>query len=183
MEEKDKILLAQNWMRQLANGVNPLNGSALKDDDVVNNVHISRCLFYVAELLGQVAELKAKANSARNIPFNLSSMQVEKYIYTDHITISAFARELEKLIPENMKSVSYKSMVAWLIQQGLLVESEPDADGRTYKIATEKGSSIGIYTEERERSTGHFLVTMYNRDAQKYLLDHITEISQITINS
>ena len=52
MEEKEKIAIAQDWVRQLANGINPLNGNILKDDDVVNNVHISRCLFYVADLLG-----------------------------------------------------------------------------------------------------------------------------------
>ena len=53
MEEKEKIAIAQDWVRKLANGINPLNGNVLKDDDVVNNVHISRCLFYVADLLGK----------------------------------------------------------------------------------------------------------------------------------
>ena len=45
MEEKEKIAIAQDWVSQLANGINPLNGNVLKEDDVVNNVHISRCLF------------------------------------------------------------------------------------------------------------------------------------------
>ena len=40
MEEKDKITLAQDWVRKLANGINPLTGNAVNEDDVVNNVHI-----------------------------------------------------------------------------------------------------------------------------------------------
>lgn len=56
MDERDKMLMAQEWIRKLANGINPLNGNAVKEDDIVNNVHISRCLFYVAELLGKYSE-------------------------------------------------------------------------------------------------------------------------------
>ena len=161
MEEKDKIALAQDWVRKLANGINPLNGNAVKEEDVVNNVHISRCLFYVADLLGKYSEKRTKTNSSRTIPF------------------SAFARELKNLIPENMQSVSYKSMTTWLIQEGMLSETISD-NGHTYKIATEKGEENGIYTEERERENGgHFLLTLYNREAQRLLLEHLEEISHI----
>lgn len=68
MEEKEKILLAQKWVHQLANGINPLNGNALKEDDIVNNVHISRCLFYVADFMGKYSERRSKSNASRNIP-------------------------------------------------------------------------------------------------------------------
>lgn len=98
----------------------------------------------------------------------------------DAISISAFAREVEKLIPEDMQAVSYKSMTKWLMQNGLLIESEADHNGHTYKIASAKGKEIGIYTEERERENGgHFLLTLYTREAQRYLLDHIEEISHV----
>ena len=180
MEEQEKILVAQNWIRQLANGINPINGSEVKEDDVVNNVHISRCLFYVADLLGQHYEKRAKSNSARTMPFDSSAMQKEKYNYVEAISISAFAREILKLIPENMQGVNYKSMSSWLIQEGLLKESEPDSEGKISKIATQKGNQMGIYSESRERGGGGFyLATLYNREAQRYLLDHIEEISRI----
>ena len=45
-----------------------------------------------------------------------------------------------------------------------------------YKIATEKGREIGIYTEKHEKTGGYFLVTLYNRDAQYYLLKHLDVI-------
>ena len=179
MDEREKILIAQNWVRKLANGINPLNGNEVKEDDVVNNIHISRCLFYVADLLGKYSERRPRSKSSRTIPFTTSVIQSEKYNYVEAISISAFAREIAKLIPENMQTVSYKSMTNWLIQEGMLLESEPDANGRTFKIASEKGNGIGIYTEEREREgRGHYLATFYNRNAQKYLLDHLEDISK-----
>lgn len=179
MEEKDKIALAQDWVRKLANGINPLTGNAVNEDDVVNNVHISRCLFYVADLLGKYTERRPRSNSSRTIPFSASALQKEKYNYVEAISISAFARELKKLIPENMQSVSYKSMTTWLIQEGMLSETISD-NGHTYKITTEKGEESGIYTEERERENGgHFLLTLYNREAQRFLLEHLEEISHV----
>lgn len=182
MEEKEKILLAQKWVHQLANGINPLNGNALKEDDIVNNVHISRCLFYVADLMGRYSERRTKSNSMRNVPFVSSAMQREKYNYVDAISISAFAREIVKLIPETMQTVNYKQMVKWLLQEGLLKDSEPDSEGRISKIATEKGNEKGIYSESRERGGGGFyLATLYNREAQRYLLNHLDEMSRIQL--
>lgn len=175
----EKLLTAQDWVRKLANGINPLTGNVVKEDDVVNNVHISRCLFYVADLLGEYSARKSRPSSSRNIPFSISALQVEKYNYVEAISISAFSREIENLLPENMKGVSYKSMIQWLMQEGLLYETEPDDQDRTYKVATEKGKEIGIYTEERDRANGHFLVTLYNREAQKYLFEHLDEMSKI----
>ena len=53
-------------------------------------------------------------------------------------------------------------------------------NGRTYKIASQKGKEFGIYSEDREsEGRGHYLITLYNRDAQRYLLDHLEEISQV----
>ena len=179
MEEKDKIVIAQDWIRKLANGINPLNGNTLKDDDVVNNVHISRCLFYVADLLGKYSERTKKSTLLRNLPFVASAMQIDKYNYVEAISTSPFAKELEKLIPENMQSINYKSIVKWLIQEGFLMEGEIDSKGRTPKVPTEKGREIGIYCEQRERSGGYYLITLYNRDAQAFLLEHIEDIASM----
>ena len=174
MEEKEKIAIAQDWVRKLANGVNPLNGSALNEDDIVNNVHISRCLFYVADLLGKIPPQK---KVTRNIPFVASALLKEKYNYAEAISISAFASEIKKLLPENMQSVSTLMLLNWLLQQGLLLESEPDEKGRSYKIPTEKGREVGIYSEDREVNGGHYIITLYNRKAQSFLLEHLEEIS------
>ena len=107
-------------------------------------------------------------------------MQIEKYNSVEAISISAFAREIENLVPENMQVVNYKSMVNWLLQAGMLQDSELDNNGRIYKVPTEKGNRIGIYYEKRESERGgQYLLTLYNREAQKYLLEHIEEISRI----
>lgn len=178
MEENEKIVIAKDWIYQLANGINPLNGATLKEDDVVNNIHISRCLFYVADLLGKFSEKKKKTGSSRNIPFDSSVIQLDKYDNTQPMSITAFIKEVEKLIPENMKVVNYKTIVQWLVQEEMLIESAPDSNGRTFKMATEKGATVGIYCEQRERNGRVYNVTLYNRDAQIFILEHLEEISK-----
>lgn len=45
MTELEKIAYAKTYIEKLANGINPLTNQAVPDDDIINNVRISRCLF------------------------------------------------------------------------------------------------------------------------------------------
>lgn len=56
MTELEKIERAKVYMDKLANGVNPVDDSVVPDEDVVNNVRLSRCFFFVADVLEQVIE-------------------------------------------------------------------------------------------------------------------------------
>ena len=60
-------------MEKLANGVNPIDDSVIPDEDVVNNVRLSRCFFYVADVLGQVIDNGGTApqKKIKKEPFSL----------------------------------------------------------------------------------------------------------------
>ena len=45
MTELEKIKRAKMYMDKLANGINPIDETMVPDEDVVNNVRISRCFF------------------------------------------------------------------------------------------------------------------------------------------
>lgn len=47
---------AKAYIDQLANGINPIDGTCVADSDVINNVRISRCLFYVSDILKRVID-------------------------------------------------------------------------------------------------------------------------------
>ena len=38
---------AKEYIEKMANGINPLTGEIVPDNDLINNIRISRCLFYV----------------------------------------------------------------------------------------------------------------------------------------
>ena len=56
MTELEKIAYAKTYIEKLANGINPLTDQPVPDADSINNVRISRCLFYVSDLLRQIVE-------------------------------------------------------------------------------------------------------------------------------
>ncbi len=56
MTELETLERAKMYLEKLANGVNPIDGSRIPDEEVVNNVRLSRCFFYVADVLRHVFE-------------------------------------------------------------------------------------------------------------------------------
>ena len=77
MTEIEIIARAQMYLEKLANGVNPLTDTEVNETDVVNNVRISRCLFYVSGILKQIVDNKGKfkveIRTKRNIPLRRNS--------------------------------------------------------------------------------------------------------------
>ena len=56
MTELEKIERAKMYMDKLANGINPIDDTVVPDDDLINNVRLSRCFFFVSDVLRQVIE-------------------------------------------------------------------------------------------------------------------------------
>ena len=48
------------YIDKLANGINPLDDSSIPEDDIVNNVRISRCFFFISDILNKVIENDGK---------------------------------------------------------------------------------------------------------------------------
>ena len=56
MTELEKIEYTKSFIDKLAKGINPLDGTPVPDGELLNNVRISRCMFYVSDILRQVIE-------------------------------------------------------------------------------------------------------------------------------
>ena len=90
MTELEKIAYAKSFIDKLANGVNPIDDSTIPDSDIVNNVRLSRCFFYVSDILRQVIENGGitpapivKEKKPRKQPYALSPEQAEQFEYSD----------------------------------------------------------------------------------------------------
>ena len=64
-----------------------------------------------------------------------------------------------------------------LVQKGFLTETVSD-DGKSFKVLTNTSASVGISSIKKESAYGRIYdVNVYNRDGQKYILEHINEIT------
>lgn len=177
MTEIEKLAYARSYIDKLANGINPLTNQAVVEHDLVNNVRISRCLFYVSDILRQVAEngglTKKKAKSHR-APFQLSYQARGCFQFSETpISISEITRRINDLIDaEQMVKLSYKALTEWLIEAGLL-SVVSGIDGKSLKRPTPNGTLLGISTQQRQGPKGTYTVVVYNREAQQFLLDNL----------
>ena len=178
MTEIEKIAYAKGFLDNLAEGINPLDGTALPEGDIVNNVRISRCLFYVSDVLRQVIENGGteRKRSSRE-PFRVSAEQLANFNYSEMpITVSEIAKRVSALVPDGAtKKMSASAINKWLIKIGALTESQNEF-GRSTKLPTEDGLKLGIILDSRQGPGGSYYVSVYSRRAQEFIIDNFEAI-------
>ena len=182
MTELEKIEYAKSFMDKLANGINPLDDTPVPEGDVVNHVRLSRCFFFVSDILRQVIE-----NGGVMPPVKLTKGGKQAFILTDAarttlkitdipLTVSEIAGYLNDTIDENTtEKISAAAINGWLLSQGFLaVEERPD--GKTRKLPTANGADLGICTEMRNGQYGPYTVVLFSAAAQTFIYDHVEAI-------
>ena len=104
--DQNKLKVAIDWINKLANGMNPLDGSTLPDSDIVNSVHISRCLFYVSHVLEVAGKKSSSRQKQYELEFQLTPEIASKVYIAERTGIAMFVKEINKVIPENMQPLA-----------------------------------------------------------------------------
>ena len=176
MEELEKMQRAKMYMDKLADGINPLNDQPVGEAELLNNVKLTRCFFYVSDVLRQVIEnggVGRKAKRKKEL-FHISDEELNNFEYSDTpISITHVVRRINDLINQNeVRKLSYKLVVNWLKTAGLL----EDANGRyanAKTCPTEMGKQMGISIEKRVGAYREYFLTCYDRNAQEFIVNHV----------
>jgi len=181
MTEIEKILYAKSFIDKMANGVNPLDNTPIPEGELLNHVRISRCLFYVSELLEKMAETGGeKKKTEPKIPFFATEEQIAKFDYTFHpITASEIIKRMDEAVGNpRMKSVAVQFVNRWLIEEGYLFNDSEVISGKPQKMPTQKGSGLGITATLKEGKAGPYMSLQYSTQAQKFIVKNINAIAQ-----
>lgn len=180
MTELETLERARMYMEKLANGINPIDGTTVPDEDVINNVRLSRCFFYVADVLRQVIENGGvtQQKKEKKIPFSLPIEKHGEFAFSKQpIPISEVSKRINDLIEdEKMAKLSYRAIRDWLMEIGML-EEVLDGDGKLTKRPTPQGEKIGITVECRVGQNGTYFVVVYHLDAQHFIVDNLDAIA------
>lgn len=176
MTELELLERAKLYMERLANGINPLDGSAVGEEEVVNNVRLSRCFFYVADVLRQVIEnggVAPRPTQSKG-PFALPMEKRKAFAFSDEpIIISEIAKRFNDLaVDENVTKLTSTALTDWLVSVDMLaVERTPL--GNSAKRPTPQGAALGITVQERSGMNGPYCAVVYDRAAQQFLVDNL----------
>ena len=177
MTELEKIAYAQTFIEKLANGINPLDDTPIPENDIANNVRLSRCFFFVSDILMQVCDNGGIGKVEKTIPFSVTGEELLHFEFSQHgITASEIARRLSKVVKNPMmKSLSVPKLNQWLIEKGYLYEST-DPQGKMRKMPTSRGQELGIFTERKMGRDGEYIAILFGERAQHFIIDNIRAI-------
>lgn len=179
MTELEKMQRAKMYIDKMANGINPIDDAYVSDLDMINNVRISRCLFYVSDILRQVIDNNGVINKVTSSKkaFFLPVDSINSFSFSETpITVSEIAQRLNNLADLGAcYKLKYSAITSWLISIGAL-KTEELADGRNTKRPTKQGEALGISSETRRGMNGEYVVVVYSKDAQQFILDNIEAI-------
>ncbi len=182
MTDLEIMQRAKTYIEKMANGLNPITGQPIPDYEMLNDVRISRCLFYVSDVLRQVIDNGGEVvkKTAKKQAFTISQEQLQRFELSNKpISVSEVARRINALVDhENMVNLKYKSITEFLMNSGFLTMVEY-YDGSQRKEPTEAGRRLGISVEERIGQQGLYRVVVYNEDAQHFILDNFDGVLEI----
>ena len=185
MTELEKIAYAKFFIDKLANGINPLDDTQIHEDDIVNNIRISRCFFYVSGILQKEIDRErkkeAKEKNSYRLPFSITPEQLQGFEYSSRpISVSAMAQKINWLVREDieayrMKKFSYKNIHYWLLDVGFIEWREWE-NGKQKRFPTEEGKAIGLLLDIWENYGRRSPVIYISEEAQHFIIDNIYAI-------
>ena len=149
MTELEKIERAKMYMDKLANGINPIDDTMAPDDDLINNVRLSRCFFFVSDVLRQVIEnggTKSAVNKKlKKLPLEIPMEKRSQFAYSEvPIPASEIAKRINALADnDTMQKLTYSGILTWLTEIGMM-EWALTPDGKRAKRPTKIGEETGI---------------------------------------
>ncbi|MDR0914480.1 MAG: hypothetical protein LBM65_04880 [Oscillospiraceae bacterium] len=185
-EQKQKTLdRAKAYIDKLANGYDPFTNEPLEKDSLLNNVRLSRCFFFVSDILQEVIDnggvVNKGSSSKQNLPkFELQPEQRSLITALDEpILISDLCNKINELANlESMRKLKVTAFGAWLLSKGFL--TIVIINDKKHKEPTSEGRNIGILSEWVEYQNRGYYRLKYNKNAQQFLIDNLDEIIQIS---
>ncbi len=176
MTELETMERARMYLDKLANGIDPLTDLPVPEEDVINQVRISRCLFFVSDVLRRVIENGGihGPRPERKAAFAITREQLDRVQYSAEPLriIELCQRITDAAGQENMTRLSASLVLDWLENLGLL-EKRTAPDGKQSRRPTAEGNRMGILEKQRSGSYGDYIAVLYNEAAQHFIVDNL----------
>ena len=188
--ELDTIKRAKEYIDKLANGIDPFTDKPVPDGDIINNVKLSRCFFYISGILEKViengGEVVKPQVAVSVIPHKRGSVVITDEArakfrcFINEVSLSTFTDMINKHIDRDV-SVKLKdyAIADWLTVIGMLSE-ERLPNGKLKRVPTENGISEGMRLSEYFTDGGFpRYAIMLSPEAQQFVLDNIDAIAEM----
>lgn len=181
-----RLDVAIQYINRMTSGRNPVTNRPAPDNEVLTNPNVHRCLQFISEVLQDVRSqggivgkppgrsTEAKVSMAQTFPYEA----LKEYRYIQDQQISYFLKQISELSTEEREvpAVPAVHINNWLREKGYLEKRMIPEFGKETSIPTEKGTQIGIYSEQAGVGSNLYYRIWFNEQAQRFLIDHFREI-------
>ena len=176
MTELEIMQRAKIYMDKLAQGIDPVTDQEMPEDSVLNHVRLARCFFYVSGVLEQLIQNNGRIGQGEK-KFQATQEQLNAIQFPEYaLRITEFTEFVQKALGDpDMKKPSVTKITGWLTAKGFLMK-ETLPDGKTRKVPTQQGMTLGISAKMRQSPDGEYLAIYYDTNAQRFLADHLISI-------
>lgn len=183
MKEGEKVDLellkhANDYILKMANGINPLTLENVSENDLLNNIKISRCLFYVNSILNEVIKnsINGKQTKVSKKKFCIDRSDLDRYKFIEEdVSISKIVKRINDLKNDDgMYKLKSSEVTDWLLSIGLL--EEKNNNGKKVKVPTQLGCKMGMYLEHRMGTYQNYDIVIYKKSMQEFIIDNFEEL-------
>lgn len=176
-----KLDTAITYIQRIAEGCNPVNNMVAREDSVLNNPNVIRCMFFVKEILEEVKRNggvicdAAKTSKKRKEAFPFEVLK--DFQYKEDLSITHVLKQVHSLADnENVEKFNAQAVNQWLKKNGCLTVEYREEVNKEVTVPTEKGKKLGIYTEVRNISGRVYVAVIYGRKAQEFVVRNLENI-------
>ena len=176
MADIEKLRKVKQCIDSLAEGLDPFTGQPLPEEDIVNDVRVSRSLFLASAFLQEQMQGKTEKKNGKKQAFRLSLEERDRVEFSFRpISASELARRMNNAAgAQDCKKITYRQITDWLVEVGMLKLVENVAG--TQRRPTESGKKMGISVESRIGQSGPYQVVLYSAEAQRFIVDNVDGI-------
>ena len=182
MVDVEKLRKVKQCIDSLAEGLNPFTGQPLPEEDIVNDVRVSRSLFLASAFLQEQMQGKTEKKNGKKQAFRLSLEERDRVEFSFRpISASELARRMNNAAgAQDCKKITYRQITDWLVEVGMLKLVENVAG--TQRRPTESGKKMGISVESRIGQSGPYQVVLYSAEAQRFIVDNVDAIMAFALD-
>ena len=182
MVDVEKLRTVKQCIDSLAEGLNPFTGQPLPEEDIVNDVRVSRSLFLASAFLQEQMQGKTEKKNGKKQAFRLSLEERDRVEFSFRpISASELARRMNNAAgAQDCKKITYRQITDWLVEVGMLKLVENVAG--TQRRPTESGKKMGISVESRIGQSGPYQVVLYSAEAQRFIVDNVDVIMAFALD-
>lgn len=178
-ENQAKLLESKQVIEKLAHGINPIDGSAIVADHLLNKPQVIRHFFVLLNFLDSKLEKKQKKTSRRKRPNKvvLTSEQLERVeLPKGLIGINEFARAVNLVIDETVsKKLTGASINRKLKEIGVLSEEKIN-DNRKRTVVNSDSIAYGIESMEGFYNGEVYQRVVFNDIGKEFLLKNLIDL-------